>query len=323
MPYRQKDSKLWWISFVNSSGKRVRRSSGTTDFQQAKALEKKLSADGYDARKKSNGVSASFDTVLVEYLERSDRLKSRSNVSRARTLADYFRGRSFHDLTKRDIDQYKAHRLKTVSISTINRDLVILSAAVEEYNRRHGSDIPNPAKGAKEKEPESRVRWLTKEEYSRLIACASPEVADLIRLLVYTGMRAQEAYGLEWTRVDFGRGLITLEWLHTKTKKRRTIPIHPEAKVSLDSCYLRNPNHALVFGGTRDRKKGILGALKRAGIQDFHPHHDLRHTFASWLVIAGASLYEVKDLLGHGSIEETQKYAHLAPENLKRAVGLL
>ena len=323
MPYRQKGSKFWYINFVEPSGKQARRSSGTEDFQQAKAIEQKLRAEGYDARKKSNGVSASFDTVLVEYLERSDRLKSRSNVSRARTLADFFRGRSYHDITRQDIDQYKAHRLKTVSISTINRDLVILSAAIQEYNRRHGSDIPNPAKGTKEKEPESRVRWLTKAEYARLLECASGEVADLIRLLAHTGMRAQEAYGLEWKRVDLDRKLITLEMIHTKTKKRRTIPIHPESRVSLDNCYLRNPGHALVFGGVKDRKKGILGALSRAGIEDFHPHHDLRHTFASWLVIAGASLYEVKDLLGHSSIEETQKYAHLAPENLQRAVSLL
>lgn len=322
MPYRQKGSKYWYVSYVDASGHQVKKSSGTEVHAEAKAIEQKLRAEAHDARKKSGGVAAAFDQVLVEYLEQPGRL-TRDTLSRARILTDFFQGRSFHDISKQDIEKFKAHRLKSVSIATVNRDLVILSAALEEFNRRHGVELRNPAKGMKGKEPEARVRWLSKDEYARLMENASPEVQDLVRLLVYTGMRAQEAYGLEWTRVDRARKLITLEAHHTKTEKRRTIPIHPNAQLSLDSCYIRNPDHPLVFGGVKDRKKGILAALRRAGIKDFHPHHDLRHTFASWLVIEGASLYEVKDLLGHSSIEETQKYAHLAPENLARAVSLL
>lgn len=322
MPYRQKGSKFWYISYVDASGRQVKKSSGTEVHAEARALEQKLRAEAHGIRRKAGGVSAAFDQVLVEYLEQPGRL-DKPTLSRARILTGYFQGRSFLDITKKDIEQYKAHRLQSVSVATVNRELVILSAAIEEFNRRHGTEVHNPAKGMKSKEPEARVRWLTKDEYTRLMSAASPEVQDLVRLLVYTGMRAQEAYGLEWVRVDRKRKLITLEASHTKTEKRRTIPIHPEAEVSLDNCYLRNPDHPLIFGGVRDRKKGILAALRRAGIADFHPHHDLRHTFASWLVMAGASLYEVKDLLGHGSIEETQKYAHLAPENLARAVSRL
>lgn len=322
MPYRQKGSRYWYVSYVDASGHQVKKSAGTENHAEAKALEQKLRAEAHDARKKSGGIAASFDQVLVEYLEQPGRL-DKPTRSRARTLADHFRGRSFHDLTRQDIQRYKTQRLRTVSMATVNRELVILSAAIEEFNRRHGVEIPNPAKGMKGKEPEARVRWLSRDEYARLMAHASPEVQDLIRLLVYTGMRAQEAYRLEWQRVDLDRGLITLEAQHTKTRKRRSLPIHPEARVSLDNCYRRNPDHPLVFGGVMDRKKGILAALRRAGITDFHPHHDLRHTFASWLVIEGVSLYEVKDLLGHSSIEETQKYAHLAPENLALAISKL
>jgi site-specific recombinase XerD len=69
-------------------------------------------------------------------------------------------------------------------------------------------------------------------------------------------------------------------------------------------------------------KKGFAGACKRAGISDYVPH-DLRHTFASWLVQKGVSLYEVRDILGHSSIKLTERYAHLAPENLVGAISKL
>lgn len=80
--------------------------------------------------------------------------------------------------------------------------------------------------------------------------------------------------------------------------------------------------HDLVFGGVQDFKQGFAGACRRAGIEDFHPH-DLRHTCASWLVMSGVPLYEVRDILGHASITQTERYSHLAHENLAAAIGRL
>ncbi|WP_236871637.1 tyrosine-type recombinase/integrase [Burkholderia pseudomallei] len=69
-------------------------------------------------------------------------------------------------------------------------------------------------------------------------------------------------------------------------------------------------------------QKGFRAACWRAGIEDFCVH-DLRHTFASWLVMAGVSLYVVKDRLGHSSITVTERYAHLALHMGHAAVQLL
>jgi integrase len=71
-----------------------------------------------------------------------------------------------------------------------------------------------------------------------------------------------------------------------------------------------------------DLKRGFAGACRRARITNFR-QHDLRHTCASWLVMAGVPLPEVRDLLGHSSIKVTERYAHLAPENLRRAIDSL
>ncbi|WP_277399371.1 site-specific integrase [Burkholderia sp. Ac-20384] len=69
-------------------------------------------------------------------------------------------------------------------------------------------------------------------------------------------------------------------------------------------------------------QKGFRAACERVGISDFRIH-DLRHTFASWLVMSGVSLYVVRDLLGHSSIAVTERYAHLSPDQGRSAVQSL
>ena len=72
----------------------------------------------------------------------------------------------------------------------------------------------------------------------------------------------------------------------------------------------------------KDVSRSFNTALKKAGIKDFH-FHDLRHTFASWLVMRGASIKEVQELLGHSDIDMTMRYAHLSEDHKKKAMQLL
>lgn len=122
-----------------------------------------------------------------------------------------------------------------------------------------------------------------------------------------------------------------LEGQHTKNGKRRLIPLNAEARQALlgrasfrvQYC----PASPWVFAhksGERVQymQNGFGTACARAGIKDFRVH-DMRHTFASWLVSAGVPLAEVRDLLGHSTIEMTERYAHLAPDNHVRAVSVL
>lgn len=318
-PYRQKDSANWWISYTDAAGKRVRRSAGTEVYADAKAEEQRLRAAHHVTRKKSGGVGV--DTVLLEYLQRDNRSNDR-NKSKARAIIGAFAGRQVAELDRAAIHAYADRRRESVGESTIKRELTLLGAAISEYNRRHGTELPNHARSLPLREPEGRVRWITREEANRLIAAASPAVADYITLSLYTGMRRGEVLGLEWSRVDLARRTVRLESQHTKSRRGRTIPLHDRAVAALASCRARHPDHALVFGGVQDFKKGFAGACRRAGIHDFRPH-DLRHTCASWLVMAGTPLYEVRDILGHASITQTERYSHLAQENLAVAIGRL
>lgn len=286
-------------------------------------MEQRLRADSHDARKKVQGISAAFDIILIEYLEQPGRLTAPRRTA-ARQLQEAFAGQSVLDIKPHDIRAYIEERQEEVADPTINKELVLFSAAINEYNRRFGAMIPNPVSGLKLRESAGRTRWITKEEAKKLLLAASPHVADYITIGLYTGMRRKEMTTLKWRDIDLARGIITVRCSKTKRgeEKYRAIPIHGNVKLALDNCKARWPESPLVFDGIQDFKTGFRGACERAGIEKFTPH-DMRHTFASWLVISGVNLYEVKDLLGHSTIKLTERYAHLAPENLKAAVNRL
>src|SRR5262249_41517065 len=126
--------------------------------------------------------------------------------------------------------------------------------------------------------------------------------------------------GLTWDRVDRSRGVVLLEV--TKSGRRREVPLNKEA----DAVLVRRGalEGGLVFGISswyvfRDYWNKAVAEAKLANFR----FHDLRHTFASWAVQRGATLQEVKDLLGHASLAMVMRYAHLSPEHLRKAVARL
>lgn len=279
-----------------------------------------------------------FEEVIGIYVgATAHRSKQRDYYSLC-ALRPHFAGRSVAELRRADVRGYIERRqAQGVTASTIGRELRFLSAAINyvrlEYDR---VDLPNPAQRIGLSEPEARVRWIDRADAVRLVDAAGaharrPQLANFIRLALHTGCRRGELLGLEWARVDRRRRLLRLEAEHTKAGRRRVVPLNDEAGAALDGQreWLRRSSIASpwVFGLAPDRRittvqKGFKAACRRAGIEDFRVH-DMRHTFASWLVMAGASLYVVKDLLGHSSITVTERYAHLSPDQGRSAVQLL
>ena len=158
----------------------------------------------------------------------------------------------------------------------------------------------------------------------------------LVLLALNTGMRRGEALGLTWGAVDFQRGLIHVEAATSKSGQSRDIPMTAEARAVMKAfseqqtpqCAQSPDPAAYVFAlpdGTRLQSIGhkTWSALTWAAkIKDFR-FHDLRHDYASRLVMADVDLYSVSKLLGHSDIAMTQRYAHLAPDYLRAAVRKL
>lgn len=219
---------------------------------------------------------------------------------------------------------------------TVNKELVLFSAAINFANSEYGWELRNPVVGKKLREPEAVVRWITQDEAMRLINAArsikrAPWLEDFIRLALNTGCRAGELLGLEWGRVDLQSGFFILEAEHQKNRRRNSVPINFEASSALlsrlkfvnEHC----PDSPWVFckkdgSQLESLKKSWATACKLAGIENFRIH-DQRHTFASWLVMENVPLYTVSKVLRHSTVKMTEKYAHLNPQNLKDAVSVL
>ena len=137
----------------------------------------------------------------------------------------------------------------------------------------------------------------------------SNQLINAVALTLYTGMRRNELFTLEWSDVDLEAGLIHLRVKNTKTKRARTLPLSEDAKAVVSACCAYRVKHCpeskwviCSHEGKRfkDLKRSFKTAKKLAGISGFR-RHDMRHTFAAWLVTAGVPLVEVRDLLGHRS----------------------
>lgn len=247
--------------------------------------------------------------------------------------------------------------------STINRDLnalkTALSRAVEwHYVDRHPLAGTKPLKVDDNENPrylsdeeETRLRdaleareeqarcerenanaWREKRGYPLMPDLHAVPFVDHMRPLVLlalnTGMRRGELFNLKWTDVDLNSSLVTVRGSGAKSGKTRHIPLNDEAnQVFKDWQETTDREAGLVFPGRDGKrldniKKAWAGVVKDAGITDFR-FHDLRHTFASKLVMAGVDLNTVRELLGHSDLKMTLRYAHLAPEHKAQAVARL
>ena len=206
---------------------------------------------------------------------------------------------------------------------TVARIIVILRYVFNLAHKwkvlAHGT---NPASGIPVPPDVQRSRYLSKLETARLLASIRADenqiAAKAIMLLFLTGARRNEVTQAEWSYIDWQRS--TLFVPKSKNGQSRYIQLNSTAIELLKSVSRADGNPYIFPASTTGRPMPHLffpwdRIRKRAGLTDFRLH-DLRHSFASFLVNNGARLYQVQRLLGHTNLRSTQRYSHLSPERL-------
>jgi len=189
----------------------------------------------------------------------------------------------------------------------------------------------NPTSGIPKFPEPKRDRWLNDDELSRLLEALgrhpSQRAADAIRLLLLTGARRSEVFGMKWEEVDLARGVWTKPAHTTKQKRTEHIPLSDQAVHLLKRIMAHSDGLSdFVFPSRNgdqpigDLKKSWAAIQKDAGLSGVRLH-DLRHTYAAHLVSSGMSLPIVGRLLGHTQPQTTQRYAHLADAALRQATN--
>jgi len=184
----------------------------------------------------------------------------------------------------------------------------------------NGKVSSNPARLVRlRKENNAQLRFLARDEYQKLseiIRRDNPAQHPAFAVSVYTGMRWSEQFSLTWGEVDLKRCVIRLS--ETKNSSPRNVPLNSIALAALkeqQTMVSHNPGDPVfpLPGPSSDWRWWFQPALDEARITDYTWHSN-RHTFCSWLAMAGCSMKDIQTLAGHKTITMAARYAHLSPD---------
>lgn len=316
---------------------------------------KKEALQRYGQEKGKGDYNSTFNELLGEYQKEFQGQKSFQDKKRHfRFLLNVFDGMKLKDITPLHLRKLRNERKATLvkkgvekikegykirelnpkprrerKDATVNREMNtlrhMLSMAIE-WEMLETSPFAK-TKRLFYKENNARLRFLTEVEEVRLMKQIKKNIIkNMVTVAINTGMRKGEILSLTWAQIKTVKQDDLIYLTRTKTETARQIPIND----TLRSLFTSLPRHITsdyVFhkhNGTRYRDIGktFARAVEKAGINDFH-FHDLRHTFASRLVMRGVGLQAVKELLGHKDFKMTLRYAHLEAKYLVDAVKVL
>lgn len=296
-----------------------------------------------------------IELTYSPYLQATKPSGAAATIKRLETCFDSLASRDLTTITSGDLERWKASKLaQGASAATVQRDLMPLSG-VFKYAKKLRLLTDNPVHDVEKPRLDilGKLRYLTPAEELRLRIALSardtaliqgrrsanqwrrdrgkPVLPDLVHygdaltpavsLSLNTGLRLGELLKLTWQSVDLAAGTLTVRGGTAKSGKTRHIPLNAEARDTLAN-WRPQASSEFVIGITSSFKKSFSAVLTSAAITDFR-WHDLRHTFASKLAQRGVPLNTIRDLLGHGSLAMTLRYAHLSPDNRRDAVNIL
>ena len=344
---KTKDSAVWWYEFT-FAGKRVRESSKSTrktiavEAEKRRRLELERAMAGLPTEQPHSRISTVRDVLKtyragypVNHRNKSVLVVENRSVHLERKLG----GVLIPDLTQeRVIDYMRARKEDGASGRTINLELMVLSRAI---GRTWTALWPKVKKLSENRDV---GRALEIEEEAAIVAAASanrsPLIYAFVQVLIWTGMRSDEARTLRWHQVDFEAGQITVGKAKTDAGTGRIIPLSGVLRAVLEqhaAWYVSKlgpirPEWFVFPGSTRIRPSDPtkpVTSLKRAweGVREKAKVscrlHDLRHSFCTKMAEAGVPESTMLDMMGHVSTGMLRRYSHIRANARRDAMAAL
>lgn len=318
---REPGSGIWWINYF-ADGQRRREKVGRKS--DAIKLYQKRKSDAHAGIKLSVRGEVMLSKLVDDVLIRVQDYKDLRNYHyKAKMVRRELGSKPAALITPKDIDAWLT-RFNTPATS--NRYKAFLSLCYQE-GIRNGLVSINVARLARHRrEPKGRLRFLSHEEYHALhttIATRAPQHLASFVVSVYTGMRRGEQFSVTWRQYNAKRR--TLELQDTKNTEPRTVHLNATAVAAIESLRPNRTQSDVIFPVAAKQPRPnewFDPCVKAAGIYDYTWHGN-RHTFCSWLAMAGASLKEIQVAAGHKSIQMAARYAHLSPAHTASVVDRL
>ena len=316
-----KRKKIYWIA-VSHNGKRIFRSTGTSNKLAAQELHDKLKADLWRQSKLDEKPDKTWMDAAIRWLNESSHKRSLvDDKYHLRWLNPYFKDLQLNEIDRNLIEKVANDKLDSgVSCATVNRMLALIRSILNKA--MHEWDWLDKAPKVKlRKEDNHRIRWLSHEEAERLIAELPEHLADMAIFTLATGLRQGNVKNLKWDDVDLET---RHAWVHpdqAKANKAIAVPLNNTAIQILQKRLEIHKEYVFTYQGNpvyQVSTRAWRRALQRAGIKNFR-WHDLRHTWASWHVQNGTSLQELQQLGGWSCFNMVLRYAHLSSRHLRDA----
>jgi integrase len=323
--YKRSDSRIWWATISLPDGGRVCRSSGTANRKEAQEWFDQLRAELWRVHRLGERPKYTWQDAVVRWCEeKADKATAREDRVKFQWFDAHLRNRLLHTITRDEIQAIGKAKATESSRPTANRYLALVRAVLKRAAGPWQWIEKAPAITLYP-EPKPRVRWLTREEATRLLNALPPHQKQPARFALATGLRQANVVGLRWSEIDLARNTA---WVHADEAKGGEaigVPLNDDAMAVLNEEKGKHPERVFTYGGKplgQVNTRSWRNALKRAGIKNFR-WHDLRHVWATWHVMAGTPLAELQELGAWKSELMVKRYAHFAPEQLRAAANRL
>ena len=245
-------------------------------------------------------------------------------------IDERFGGKRLNEITRQEVQIFQSELLKSgLAPATCDHHVKLIRQSLNRAVEWDMLDV-NPVSGTKLFNADNRVEnYLTDKQLEILMSVLRTDENRAICLialfLLSTGARLNEALSCTWSQIDPKNLIWRIPAANSKSKRVRSVPLNASAMEVLSAVQTEGHfDHVFINRQTQKpytTVHKVWGRIRRkAGL----PHlriHDLRHMYASFLVNAGCTLYEVQQILGHSDPKVTQRYAHLRSESLLKAAG--
>jgi integrase len=290
-----KRGSTWWID-VTHNGQRIRRSADTSERSEALRIHDEFRVE----LRKLKPSGRTFYGAIEAWQQAAQR--DAPDEYRLDKLKKKYHDRALHLVTVESLQP----AIPNTSPGTFNRYANLVTAVLALA--KHPVEIP------RQSIPPGRVRWLTKEEWTRLRGALPKHQQAMASFAITTGLRQANVFQLEWSQVDLKR---RVAWVHAdqaKSRKAIGIPLSDEAMKVLRRQIGQHERWVFPYNGrpVTEIKTAWAKALTRAKITDF-TWHDLRHTWATWHIMSGTPIEVLQKLGGWADIRMVLRYAHMDP----------
>lgn len=312
---------VWWLD-IRHQGKRVRKSTGTEIKEDAQRLHDQLKHELWQEDKMKSLPNRTWMDAVLRWVDESAHKRSlETDKYHLAWLDPFLRSKKLSDID-RDLIEFiaKKKEAEKVSLTTVNRILELIRAILNRAHKEWGWLDKTPIIRMRKIE-NKRIRWLTKQEVSRLLKELPPHLKDMASFTLATGLRESNVTQLKWSEIHLDKKHALIHADESKSKRPIPVPLNKQAISIIKAQIGKNATYVFTYNGnpiTRCNNHAWQKALKRAGIDDFR-WHDLRHTWASWHVQNGTPLHELQQLGGWSNYEMVLRYAHLSSAHLRAA----